>query len=109
MRAPQLRQRPRSATYEKSGTFSYHASSRAQLMHADPGVTTERRKGTRAASTLRNEPSARPGASTMAARLIELKIGRVDGLLDVGRRADRDARVRRHRRSDRHVLDRRQG
>src|SRR5919206_1946100 len=33
----------------------------AHAMHADPGRTTERRSGTRAATTFRKLPRARPG------------------------------------------------
>src|SRR5215467_8373309 len=36
-------------------------------MQAEPGETSDRRSGTRAATTFRNEPSARPGASAIAA------------------------------------------
>ena len=54
-------QRPRSASYETTGTFSYHASSCPQLMQAEPGATIERLSGTRAATTFRKLPIARPG------------------------------------------------
>src|SRR5581483_10791554 len=70
MLAPQERQRPRSTTHESSGTFSYHASSCPHDMQAEPGLTIERFSGTRAATTLRNEPIASPGASAMAASVI---------------------------------------
>src|ERR1051325_11637607 len=50
-----------------SGTLSYHAISVSQLMHADGGRTIERRSGTRAATTFRKLPSARPGARKTAA------------------------------------------
>jgi hypothetical protein len=36
-------------------------------MHADAGETTERRSGTRAATTFRKLPSASPGANANAA------------------------------------------
>jgi hypothetical protein len=44
-------------------------------MQADGGRTIERRSGTRAATTFRNEPSARPGAKASAARAITSMIG----------------------------------
>ncbi len=64
---PQERQRPRSMAHETSGMLSYQASVVPQLMHADAGFTTERRSGTRAATTLRKLPSASPGTRAMAA------------------------------------------
>ena len=65
---PQPRQRPRRTRYESSGTLSYHASSAAQFMQAEPGDTIERFRGTRAATTFRKLPKASPGASAIAAR-----------------------------------------
>src|SRR5713226_9503350 len=79
MCSPQERQRPRSASHETSGMLSYHASSCAQLMHAEPGLMIERRSGTRAATTFRNEPKARPGASASAATPISAQFGREHG------------------------------
>src|SRR5579864_5851792 len=75
MRAPQPLQRPRRTAYERSGTFSFQASSWPHDMHAEPGLTIERRSGTRAATTFRNEPSARPGASASIAKAIVGVIG----------------------------------
>src|SRR5581483_4379151 len=69
MCSPHERQRPRSAAYDTSGTFSIQESSCPHVMQAEPGLTIERRSGTRAATTLRNEPSARPGASASAANV----------------------------------------
>src|SRR6266576_5056680 len=51
-----------------SGMLSYQRISSAQDMQADGGRTMERRRGTRAATTFRKLPSARPGAKTTAAR-----------------------------------------
>src|SRR4051812_1046604 len=67
MEASQLRQRPRRTAQETSGTLSYHATGVSQLMQAEPGLTIERFSGSRAATTFRKLPSARPGARTMAA------------------------------------------
>ena len=50
--------------------FSYHASSWPQLMHAEPGLTIDRLRGTRAATTFRKLPIARPGTKATAARLM---------------------------------------
>src|SRR5262245_58347577 len=47
--------------------LSYHASGVPQAMHADPGLTIERRSGMRAATTFRKLPKARPGRNAMAA------------------------------------------
>src|SRR5215813_8779481 len=47
--------------------LSYHAISVAQLMQAERGATIDCRSGTRAATTFRNDPSARPGARNSAA------------------------------------------
>src|SRR5216683_104121 len=79
MRTPQERQRPWSASQEASGMLSYHASFCAQLMHAEPGLMIERRSGTRAATTFRNEPKARPGASASAATPISAHFSREHG------------------------------
>src|SRR3954467_9565572 len=68
MCVPQLRQRPRRRSQDTTGTLSYHAISCSQTMQAEGGWTTDRRSGTRAATTFRNEPSARPGAKASAAR-----------------------------------------
>src|SRR5579864_6973153 len=84
MCSPHERQRPRSAAYEMSGTFSNQDSSWPHDMQAEPGLTIERRSGTRAATTLRNEPRARPGASAIAASVTSAR----------ARQADRGGRVR---------------
>src|SRR6266545_748268 len=68
MPMPQCRQRPRSSTYETSGMLSYQRVCCPQDMQADGGRTIERRSGTRAATTFRKLPSARPGAKATAAR-----------------------------------------
>src|SRR6266849_6004944 len=70
MWTPHERQRPRRSAYESIGTLSYHAISSPQSMHAEPGLTSDRRSGTRAATTFRNEPRAKPGARASAARPI---------------------------------------
>src|SRR5438309_9426988 len=97
MWAPHERQRPRKSAYERSGTLSYHAISCSHAMQAEAGLTSERFNGTRAATTLRNEPSARPGASARAANPTTL--------LRHDERPDCDAGVGWKRRADRHVLD----
>src|SRR5579862_718065 len=58
--------------YETSGMLSYHAISCSQDMHAEPGEMSERFSGTRAATTFRKEPRARPGASAMTASPMEV-------------------------------------
>src|SRR5215831_12543994 len=68
MRTPQERQRPRSTAYESNGTLSYQASSFPQLMQAERGWTTERRSGTRAATTFTKLPSARAGQNASTPR-----------------------------------------
>src|SRR5438034_6665848 len=68
MPTPQERQRPRSTAYESSGTLSYQASSVLQLMQAERGRTTERRSGTRAATTFTKLPSARAGQNASTPR-----------------------------------------
>src|SRR5690349_8688036 len=67
MPTPHERQRPRSTSQERTGTLSYQAISAPQAMQAEGGETTDRRSGTRAATTFRNEPSAWPGARARAA------------------------------------------
>ena len=52
----------------EDGTFSYQASSWPQLMQAEPGLTIDRFRGTRAATTFRKLPIARPGMNTTAER-----------------------------------------
>ena len=71
----QWRQRPRRNANESSGRLSYHASGVAQAMQADPGLTTERRSGIRAARTFRKLPNARPGRSAMAASVSSISGG----------------------------------
>src|SRR5204863_7736618 len=61
------RQRPSRSPYESRGTLSYQAIGVSQLMQAEPGETSDRRSGTRAATTLRKLPTARPGANASAA------------------------------------------
>src|SRR5215212_8221024 len=106
-----------------TGTLSYHATSCPQLMQAEPGLTIERFSGTRAATTFRKLPMARPGANATAAsakstssalvdRRLRLRVGdrvprhpggddgecgpgRVDALAHLDRRAvERAVRVR---------------
>ncbi len=48
--------------------FSCQASSCPQLMHAEPGLTIDRLRGTRAATTLRKLPIASPGTKATAER-----------------------------------------
>src|SRR5579884_2976575 len=67
MGTPHLRQRPRSASHETTGTLSYQAIGSLHARHADPGETIDRRSGTRAATTFRNDPTARPGRNAMPA------------------------------------------
>src|SRR5581483_817912 len=95
---PHARQRPRRTSHETSGMLSYHASSCAQLMHADGGLTSERRSGSRAATTFRKLPTARPGANASAASARSTGSARgVDGRRDRRLRALRDPRrPRRH-------------
>src|SRR5581483_1390779 len=95
---PHARQRPRRTSHETSGMLSYHASSCAQLMHADGGLTSERRSGSRAATTFRKLPTARPGANASAASARSTGSARgVDGRRDRRLRVLRDPRrPRRH-------------
>src|SRR5205823_7271938 len=67
MRTPQCRQRPCRRTKDRTGTLSYQASAVPHDMQAEPGRTTERRSGTRAATTFRKLPRAKPGTSETAA------------------------------------------
>src|SRR3954454_2859005 len=72
MPVPHERHLPRRTSQDTTGTLSYHAISCPQDMQADGGLMIERRSGTRAATTFRNEPSARPGARASAAKIMEL-------------------------------------
>src|SRR5258707_122355 len=81
MCTPHARQRPRRSAYERIGTLSYHAISCAQSMQAEPGLTSERRSGSLAATTFRNEPRARPGARASAAIPIALPLSAAGGRL----------------------------
>src|SRR5215210_1112417 len=82
--------------------LSYHASGVAQAMQAEPGWTTDRRSGTRAATTFRKLPRAKPGTSETAATATFISEGtavsKVDGvvqrqpLLRVGGRLVEDER-----------------
>src|SRR5512132_2282363 len=71
----QWRQRPRSSANESSGTLSYHASEVPHAMQAEPGLTSERRSGMRAATTFRKLPNARPGRSAIAATVTPISEG----------------------------------
>src|SRR5690348_4210239 len=55
-------------------------------MHAEPGLTIDRRKGTRAATTLRKEPRAKPGASARAASVTSARARQANGRRRVRRR-----------------------
>src|SRR6478735_4395830 len=44
-------------------------------MHAEPGLTSERRSGIRAATTFRKLPNARPGRNAMAATATPISEG----------------------------------
>src|SRR6266568_255487 len=79
MWTPHERQRPRRSAYERIGTLSYQAISCPQSMQAEPGLTSDRRSGTRAATTFKNEPRARPGARAIAARPIVLLLSATKG------------------------------
>ena len=48
--------------------LSYQAIGAEQDMQAEPGRTSERLSGTRAATTFKKLPTARPGASASAAK-----------------------------------------
>ena len=62
--------------------LSYQASSCPQLMQAEPGLTIERCSGTRAATTFRKLPIARPGANAAVARAKDIGLlPLVDGRL----------------------------
>src|SRR5919198_1698932 len=96
MRPPQPRQRPRRTRYESTGTLSYHAIGVAQTRHAEPGLTIDRRSGTRAATTLRKLPIASPGTTVNAA---------ANGLTSVRRAVGSPQQVRRRRRAERAADD----
>ena len=55
--------------------LSYHASGVSHAMHAEPGLTSERRSGMRAATTFRKLPNARPGRNAMAANATSISEG----------------------------------
>src|SRR5438128_11878003 len=74
MGAPQARQRPRRRRYEKSGMLSRRSIGVAHDMHAEAGRTIERRSGTRAATTFKKLPRARPGKN--AARAVATELSR---------------------------------
>src|SRR5215217_4806068 len=73
MRAAQWRQRPRRSSHDATGTLSRAASCMPQLIQADAGFTTDRRSGTRAATTFRKLPSASPGAKANAATATSIR------------------------------------
>src|SRR5437660_4075935 len=100
------------------GTLSYQASSAPQLMQAERGRTTERRSGTRAATTLTKLPSARAGqnASTPRAKSTSalsagagsrLRMGALARVAGGWPRLSVD-RVLERRHADRHDPDRRE-
>src|SRR3954449_9975116 len=102
MPVPQVRQRPRRKSQDTTGMLSYHASSVPHCMHAEAGETTERSRGTRAATTFRNDPIASAGKKAMpaAARAIVLTrvaAGRVRLRVDVRVARSADRHVRDHR------------
>src|SRR5919202_2687065 len=72
MRAPQVRQRPRSNRYETSGMLSRAATRVPQDMQAGAGRAIDRRMGTGAATTFRKLPRARPGKKAARASAIAL-------------------------------------
>ena len=60
MRAPQCRQRPRSATHDTMGTSSAALSSLEHDGQCDGGATIDSPRGTRHSTTLRNDPINAP-------------------------------------------------
>src|SRR3954463_16048514 len=68
MGSPQCRQRPRSNRYETIGMLSRGAIGVPHPMHAEPGLDTDCRSGTRAATTFTKLPNASAGVKTRAAR-----------------------------------------
>src|SRR5947208_16630731 len=79
MCASHERQRPRSIAYDRIGTLSYQAISWPQAMQAEAGLTSDFRRGIRAATTFREEPSARPGARAIAARPMSVHVSAAGG------------------------------
>src|SRR6266849_3391172 len=55
--------------------LSYHATGSPHARQAEPGRTSERLSGMRAAATFRKLPSARPGAKRRAARAASIRRG----------------------------------
>src|SRR2546423_9669962 len=79
MCASHERQRPRSIAYDRIGTLSYQAIWWPQAMQAEAGLTSDFRRGIRAATTFRKEPSARPGARAIAARPMSVDVSAAGG------------------------------
>src|SRR4051794_3044049 len=60
MRTPHDRQRPRSASHESTGTLSYGRMGVSHCGHREPGRDSDSPRGSRYATTLRNEPKIAP-------------------------------------------------
>src|SRR5438045_1896768 len=69
--APQARQRPRSASHETTGMLSYGLTGAPHDGQRDGGCASDSPRGSRYATTFRNDPMIRPprAASTMAATM----------------------------------------
>ena len=75
MRPPHERHRPRNHSQERTGTLSRAAIGSSQRGQALPGRTTDRPLGTRATTTLTNDPMHRPSTVASATMGIEQPIG----------------------------------
>ena len=73
---------PAAATEDRvasSGTLSYQAIGVEQAPQAERGCRSDRRSGSRAATTLRKLPTARPGSSANAPSVTAIYLMRTDG------------------------------
>src|SRR3954466_813288 len=66
MRGSQWRQRPRRNSHDTSGTLSYGRTSSPQLVQRERGLTSDSPRGSRDATTVRNEPIISPNGAAIA-------------------------------------------
>src|SRR3954467_9714593 len=83
MGARQALQRPRSSSQLRTGTLSAGRIGVPQAGQAEPGLTTERRSGTRGMTTLAKEPDSMPNraAATAANTVMSVTLPRPPGLV----------------------------
>src|SRR5918992_848928 len=94
MRTPQLRQRPRRRSQERTGTLSYGAMATPHDGQDEPGLTSDSPRGSRWMTTLRKRPRIAPAtAEKMISRAEDIGDAKANRGYGRGARNDRGRAV----------------